>query len=125
MGLDFQLVVLIDQYSASGSEVMAAALRDAGRAVLIGQTTVGKGTVNIERPLSDQSILYVSIARWLTPERMQIEGVGVVPDIEIVEPEGGLSADNDLALFEAIDYLRGTGSADDADRSEENDDGGE
>ena len=125
MGLDFQLVVLIDQYSASGSEVMAAALRDAGRAVLIGQTTVGKGTVNIERPLSDQSILYVSIARWLTPERMQIEGVGVVPDIEIIEPEGGLSADNDLALFEAIDYLRGTGSADGADGSEENDDGGE
>ena len=124
-GLRFELAVLIDRYSASGSEVMAAALRDAGRAVLIGETTTGKGTVNIERPLSNGSILYVSIARWLTPERMQIEGIGVVPDIEIVEPEGGLSADNDLALFEAIDYLRGTAAGGGAAQDEENDDGGE
>ena len=97
-GLDFEIAILINEGSASGSEVMAAALRDHGRAVLIGQTTIGKGTVNIERPLSDGSVLYVSIARWLSPDREVIEGVGVAPDIEVVQPEGGLAADNDLAL---------------------------
>ena len=110
-GLDFEIAILINEGSASGSEVMAAALRDHGRAVLIGQTTIGKGTVNIERPLSDGSVLYVSIARWLSPDREVIEGVGVAPDIEVVQPEGGLAADNDLALLEAIDYLRGRSGA--------------
>ena len=110
-GLGFEIVILINEGSASGSEVMAAALRDHGRAVLIGQATIGKGTVNIERPLSDGSVLYVSIARWLSPDRQVIEGVGVAPDIEVVQPEGGLAADNDLALLEAIDYLRGQSGA--------------
>ena len=110
-GLGFEIVILINEGSASGSEVMAAALRDHGRAVLIGQASIGKGTVNIERPLSDGSVLYVSIARWLSPDRQVIEGVGVAPDIEVVQPEGGLAADNDLALLEAIDYLRGQSGA--------------
>ena len=121
-GLEMELVLLLDETSASGAEVMAAALRDHGRAVLIGQTTTGKGTVNIERPLSDGSVLYVSIARWLSPDGQVIEGVGVAPDIEVVQPEGGLAADNDLALFEAIDYLRGESDAD-GEAEEDGDDG--
>lgn len=122
-GLDFEIAILINEGAASGSEVMAAALRDHGRAVLIGQTTIGKGTVNIERPLSDGSVLYVSIARWLSPDRQVIEGVGVAPDIEVVQPKGGLTADNDLALLEAIDYLRGQSGAGGA--AEEDDDDSE
>lgn len=125
-GLELELALLLDESSASGAEVMAAALRDHGRAVLIGQTTTGKGTVNIERPLSNGSVLYVSIARWLSPDGQVIEGIGVAPDIEVVQPEGGLAADNDLALFEAIDYLRGesgAGGAAEEDGDDGNDDG--
>ena len=107
IGLDFQLVVLVDGGSASGAEAMAAALRDHGRAVIIGEQSIGKGTVNIPRRLSDGSVLYISIARWLSPAGSQIEGVGVIPDI-IVEPtDQEFEQRLDVALFAAIDYLRG------------------
>ena len=72
--LDIPLVVLVNGGSASGSEVFAAALRDYGRAVILGEQTLGKGTVSIPRHLSDGSVLYVSTARWLTPDRELIEG---------------------------------------------------
>ncbi|MYD52719.1 MAG: S41 family peptidase [Chloroflexi bacterium] len=106
-GVGLELVVLINEHSASGSEVMAAALRDHGRAVLIGTTTTGKGTVNVPRRLSDGSVLYVSIARYLTPENAPVEGVGIAPDIEIAIPDTGFEAGQDIQLFVAIDYLRG------------------
>ncbi len=106
-GVDLELVVLINRNSASGSEVMAAALRDHGRAVLIGETTTGKGTVNVPRRLSNGSVLYVSIARYLTPNSQEVEGVGVAPDIEIAIPQTGFAAGQDLQLFVAIEYLRG------------------
>ena len=86
---------------------MAAALRDHGRAVLIGTTTTGKGTVNVPRRLSDGSVLYVSIARYLTPNSTQVEGVGVAPDIEIAIPDTGFEAGQDIQLYVAIEYLRG------------------
>jgi carboxyl-terminal processing protease len=106
-GVDLELVVLINEHSASGSEVMAAALRDHGRAVLVGTTTTGKGTVNVPRRLSDGSVLYVSIARYLTPENAPVEGVGIVPDIEIAIPDTGFEAGQDIQLYVAIEYLRG------------------
>ena len=106
-GLDVEIVMLIDSTSASGSEVMAAALRDHGRAVLIGEVTAGKGTVNVPRRLSDGSVLYVSTARWVSPSGTIIEGVGVIPDIEVVQPETGFEAGLDVQLMTAIDYLRG------------------
>ncbi len=106
-GLELQLVILINEGSASGAEVMAAALRDEGRAVLIGTNTTGKGTVNIPRQLSDGSVLYVSIARYLTPGSDPVEGVGIAPDIEIVIPDTGFEAGQDIQLFVAIEYLRG------------------
>ena len=106
-GIDLEVVLLVDGGSASGSEVMAAALRDHGRAVIIGAQTLGKGTVNIPRRLSDGSVLYVSIARWLTPSGELIEGVGVIPDI-IVEPtDEDFEQRRDVALFAALDFLRG------------------
>lgn len=121
-GLDLQIVILINEGSASGAEVMAAALRDEGRAVLIGTTTTGKGTVNIPRQLSDGSVLYVSIARYLTPNSEPVEGVGIAPDIEIALPETGFEAGQDIQLFVAIEYLRGeynpSARSDDEDGSE-------
>ena len=106
-GVGLEVVLLVDGGSASGSEVMAAALRDHGRAVIIGEQTLGKGTVNLPRRLSDGSVLYVSIARWLTPAGDLIEGIGVIPDI-IVEPtDEDFEQRRDVALYAAIDYLRG------------------
>ena len=105
--LDLPVVLLVDGGSASGSEVMAGALRDHGRAVLIGEQTLGKGTVNIPRRLSDGSVLYVSIARWLTPNGDQIEGVGLVPDFTITPSDEEFELRRDVQLFAAIDFLRG------------------
>ncbi|MFC2042374.1 S41 family peptidase, partial [Chloroflexota bacterium] len=79
---DLPMVVLVDQYSASGSEVLSGALQDRGRATVAGVTTFGKGSVNILRQLSDGSGLYVTTARWLTPNDRLIEGKGIDPDYE-------------------------------------------
>jgi len=100
------LAVLVGKGSASGAEVLAAALRDNGRAVLIGTTTFGKGTVNHLRQLSDGGALYISIARWLTPNREQIEGIGLSPDITVEPTEDDIKAGRDVQLFAAIDHLR-------------------
>jgi carboxyl-terminal processing protease len=96
---DLPLVVLVDSYSASGSEVLAGALQDYGRATIAGTTTFGKGSVNILRQLKDGSGLYITTGRWLTPSGHLIEGEGIHPDYEL-EVEG------EDAIQWAIDYLK-------------------
>jgi carboxyl-terminal processing protease len=105
-GEEIPLVLLVGSGSASGAEVLAAALRDNGRAVLIGSTTFGKGSVNHLRELSDGGALYITIARWLTPNGEQIEAIGLEPDIEVVPTDEEIELDSDVQLFAAIDYLR-------------------
>jgi len=105
-GEEIPLVVLVGRGSASGAEVLAAALRDNGRAVLIGSTTFGKGSVNHLRQLSDGGALYITIARWLTPSGEQIEAIGLAPDIEVVLTEEDIELGRDVQLFASIDYLR-------------------
>ena len=100
---DLPLIVLINEFSASASEIMAGALRDHGRARLVGTTTFGKGSVNIQRPLSDGSGVYYSIARWFTPGGDLIEGEGIEPDI-MVELDDESS--EDFQLDKAIELLR-------------------
>jgi carboxyl-terminal processing protease len=102
------LVVLVNGYSASGSEVLSAALHDNGRATLIGEKTFGKGTVNRSEKLSDdRGALFVTIARWLTPKRVGIDKVGITPDIQVSLTAADVDAHQDTQLLSAIDYLRG------------------
>jgi carboxyl-terminal processing protease len=103
------VVMVQDEFSASGSEVLASALRDNGRATVIGTRSFGKGTVNHLRQLKNGGAVYVSIARWLTPTGQQIEGAGVTPDIAITLTPDDIDAGRDVAVFRAIDVLRAGG----------------
>jgi carboxyl-terminal processing protease len=106
-GVDIPMVVLVGPGSASGSEVVAGALRDHGRATLIGENTFGKGSVNHLRPLSNGGALYVTIARWLTPNGEQIEAVGLRPDVVVEPSEEELFTRVGPQLHTAIDHLQG------------------
>jgi len=84
---DLPMVVLVNGNSASGSELLAGALQDHGRAKAAGSQTFGKGIVNAIHPLKDGSALYLSVARWLTPQGRPINGLGITPDFPL-ELEG-------------------------------------
>ena len=77
------LVVLVDGGTASAAEVVAAALQDRGRAVLIGSRTFGKGSVQAPSRLSDGSALELTVGHYLTPSGRSLDGVGVEPDVEV------------------------------------------
>jgi carboxyl-terminal processing protease len=96
--IDLPMVVLVDEYSASGSEVLAGALQDYGRATIAGQTTFGKGSANELRDLGNGAGLYITTARWLTPNGRIIEGEGLHPDYE-------LDLEEVDAVQWAVDYL--------------------
>jgi carboxyl-terminal processing protease len=97
---ELPMVVLVDEYTASGGEVLAGALQDYGRATIAGTRTFGKGSVNKLYQLENGAGLYLTVARWLTPKDRPIEGVGLQPDYE-------LKLDEVDAIQWAIDYLEG------------------
>ncbi len=97
---ELPVVVLVNAYSASGSEVLAGALQDHGRATIAGSQTFGKGSVNVSRRLQDGAGLYITTARWLTPNGRLIEGEGIKVDIE-------LDLEGEEAIQWAIDFLKG------------------
>ena len=78
------LVILANEFSASASEILAGALQDHQRAVIVGATTYGKGSVNILRRLSNGGGLIITFARWYTPSGRVIENNGIAPDYEVV-----------------------------------------
>lgn len=99
---EIPMAVLVNAGTASAAEVVAASLKDNDRAPLIGETTFGKGSVQVILELSDGSSLHVTSARWLTPNGKVIDGIGLLPDIivEQIDP----SADNGIAV--AVEWLR-------------------
>ena len=104
---DIPLVVIVNQFSASASEIMAGAIQTSGRGIVVGTSTFGKGSVNIARELSDGSAIYFTIRRWYLSDGTQIEGQGVTPDIEIEADAHPLPIEyeRDVALKRAHEVL--------------------
>ena len=101
---DIPMVVLVNEFSASASEVFAGAMIDHERATVIGTTTFGKGSVNNLWPLTDGSGVNFTIAHWFTPNGTLIEGAGITPDVALEE---GLDDSGDIELDRAVELLQG------------------
>jgi carboxyl-terminal processing protease len=98
------LVVLVNKGSASASEIVAGAIQDRGRGILIGEQTLGKGSVQRPYRLRDGSELRVTIAHWFTPNNRAINGRGLTPDIVVPWPENAKPGE-DPQLDRAVEYL--------------------
>jgi carboxyl-terminal processing protease len=107
--LDQNVVVLVDGGTASASEIVAGALQDYDRAALIGEKTFGKGSVQLIYELSDTSRLHVTVAKWFTPNGHAIDGVGLIPDVEVLFTEEDRQNNRDPQLERAISYLENGG----------------
>ncbi len=112
---DIPLVILADQFSASGSEIVVGALQDYKRAPVVGATTFGKGSVNILQRLSNGGGLYLTIAKWYTPSGRLIQGNGVAPDHEVTsrDPQKADTSQYEKAVevMEQLIAERGPGGA--------------
>lgn len=97
----YPLVVLVNKGSASASEIVAGALQDHDAAIIIGETTFGKGTVQEINYFGDSSSLKLTVAEWLTPDENSIQGKGISPDIDIQEA----TDQTDFPLNRAVDEL--------------------
>lgn len=104
---DLPLVVLINEGSASASEILAGALQDYGRAKLVGVKSYGKGSVQNWVPLSDnQGAARVTIARWLTPKERLIDHVGLMPDVVVEITPEHFEAEQDPQLDAAVETVQ-------------------
>jgi carboxyl-terminal processing protease len=88
--------------TACAAELVAGAIRDRGRGILIGQQTYGKGSVQLIFPLSDDSSIHITSAEWFTPNQTALKDVGLTPDIAMIPDESG----RDVELGEAVRQLQ-------------------
>lgn len=105
LATDIPIAVLVNKGSASGSEVFAGAIQDQGRGPLIGEETFGKGVAQRQYELSDGSAIAVTVSRWYTPKGQQIEGKGLLPDIEVPMTVDDFKANGDIQLKRALEYI--------------------
>jgi len=103
----YPIVVLIDEGSASASEILAGALRDDRNVLLIGKKSYGKGSVQEVDPLSGGSSLKVTIAKWLTPKGNQISEKGLNPDVDVALSQADATANKDPQLDKALEIAKG------------------
>jgi len=106
IGTQIRMVVLVNEWSASASELVAGALQDWGRAQLVGVTTYGKGTVQNWIGLADnEGAIRVTIARWLTPNQRNVTGTGLTPEVEVKISDADAQAGIDTQLNKAVEIL--------------------
>lgn len=106
---DYKVVILVDENSASASEIMASSMKEKYRAILVGKTTYGKGTVQSTANLSDGTMIKYTIQEWLTPNGNSINGKGIKPDYEVdlsEEYKNNPTNNNDNQLQKAIEILK-------------------
>jgi len=101
------VILLINNFSASASEITAGCLKDYGSATLIGVKTFGKGSVQQLYPLPNGAALKLTIAHFFTPKGNKINKMGVEPDVKVeMEPRLVGRGEKDMQLQKALDYLR-------------------
>ncbi|MEX1246850.1 MAG: S41 family peptidase [Anaerolineales bacterium] len=106
LATDIPLVVLVNGGTASASEILAGAIQDYDRGVLVGETTYGKGSVQQPVALSnDQGALRITIAHWLTPYRRLIHGLGLIPEYVVALTDEDIEQGLDPQLDKAIELL--------------------
>lgn len=105
-GSDLKLIILVDSGSASASEIMAGALHEQGVAKLVGTKTFGKGSVQELIPITTDTSLKVTIARWLTPKGHNLSHDGLDPDVEVKVTSKDLDAKIDAQMNKAVEILR-------------------
>jgi len=98
-------VILVDQGSASASEIVAGALREHGVATLVGEQTFGKGSVQEVVPVTANTSIKITIAKWLTPDGLSISDKGLTPDVEVKITKKDIEAEKDPQLEKAIEIL--------------------
>ena len=104
---DVPLVVLVNEGSASASEIVAGSIQDNGRGQVVGAKTYGKGSVQLPQTLSDGSIMRVTIARWFTPKDRTIDGTGLDPDVVVQITDQQRQQGTDPQLNKAVELLGG------------------
>lgn len=103
---NLKMIILVDHGSASASEILAGALRTHGIARLVGTNTFGKGSVQELVEITPDTSLKITVARWLTPDGVQIPRDGIVPDVKVEATEGQAKAGTDVALEKAVSLLK-------------------
>ena len=105
---NYKVVILVNEFSASASELMAGTLKESYGATIIGKKTYGKGTAQEVIALENEEIYKFTTKEWLTSKGNSIDGVGVQPDVVIEQPEEYYNnpiEENDKQLNEAIKFL--------------------
>lgn len=106
LATEIPMIVLVNEGSASASEIVAGAIQDYGRGILLGVTTYGKGSVQQWIPLSeDQGAVRVTIAKWLTPNERTIHNIGLTPDVIVERTIEDYKAEKDPQLDAALNLL--------------------
>ena len=97
-----RLIILVNEGSASASEIVAGAIKDRNQGEIVGKTTFGKGSVQILEKLSDNSAVKITVAKWLTPNGNHIDQVGIEPDVLV---EDNLDTETDEILIKAVELF--------------------
>ena len=106
LATDIPMVVLINEGSASASEIVAGAIQDRGRGKLVGATSFGKGSVQTVTALANnQGEVRITIARWLTPSGKTIHEIGLTPDVPVEVTDQDIKTNQDVQLNKAIELL--------------------